>query len=443
MPKNRLIWLSVIVRVLVCVMVLAIAVGVFTALHRSRPQPARSEQMNAAPRVFVMEAKAVEVRRQFDGFGTAAAMDSADVPARVTATVLEIPPEIVAGRWVERGQLLVRLDDSDFLREDEITTQRIADIDSQLQRLDIEVRSWEKRIELAEEQVRLAQAEFDRVAGAQEREVAKQREVDQAKRALVAAIRDETVAKEEHDKLPGRRAGLQALRLGQEAQQRLARQNVQRCLIVSPLTGVIQHVDAEVGENFASGQRVARVVDLARMEVPIRVPASARATLRTGDQVLLRATGFGNRQWSAQVSRIAPEDDESTRTATVYAEVEQDPRRPGGIAPGQFLRAVVESSAIEQRWIAPRRALQGDRLLLVNDGKVVSRAVEVDYQIEAAFPDFAVPDEQWVVLADPLPAGALVVINPSRSAVDGLVVKPIRTGDASSPEQPRSGEAAP
>ena len=44
-------------------------------------------------------------------------------PARVTATVIEKPAQIVAGAWVETGQLLVRLDESDFLRQDEIAAR--------------------------------------------------------------------------------------------------------------------------------------------------------------------------------------------------------------------------------------------------------------------------------------------------------------------------------
>ena len=70
-------------------------------------------------------------------------------------------------------------------------------------RLGIETRSWGSRLELAQEQVALARAEFERATAARQDGAAKQREVDQAKVALIAAIRDETVAREESDKLVG------------------------------------------------------------------------------------------------------------------------------------------------------------------------------------------------------------------------------------------------
>jgi len=433
MPQKRNIVLSVITRAMVCIVLLAIGIGIYVSLVRTKPVPARSGRGDAAPQVIVMSAEAVEVRRQWEGYGTAEAMDSADVPARVTATVIEIPDEVLPGAPVEANQLLVKLDDSDFVRQVEISTQTIEDIDAQLARLGIERASWEKRIGLAEQQVELAQAEFDRVMQAQQSGAAKQREVDQAKRALIAAIRDETAAREEYDTLPSRQRSLEAMKLGQEAQRRLASQNVQRCRIVSPLTGVLQSVDVEVGENLSAGQRVARVVDLRRIEVPLRLPAGARAAIAAGDDVLLHATGESERSWPAQVARIAPEDDEATRTVAVYVVVHQDSGEPGRLAPGQFLRGTVSSSDVQQRWVVPRRALMGDRILLVNDGRIVSRNIEIAFQIERELPQLGLPDEQWVVLREPLVEGDQVVANASRGLPDGLAVTAVPAQAAGAP----------
>ena len=169
--RNRVV--SWIVRFVLCVMLLGAAGAIYGMLYRTRPQPARSDVANQARRVLVMEAHAVDVRRQWDGFGTARAMDSADVPARVTATVISIPPTVQDGAAVEAGDLLVQLDESDFAREVELSTQRMADVSAQLERLDIEVKSWETRTKLAADRVRLAQAEYDRVVDARKKQAAR------------------------------------------------------------------------------------------------------------------------------------------------------------------------------------------------------------------------------------------------------------------------------
>src|SRR5688500_5470189 len=102
---KRDIFVSVTFRIIVCVAVLGVAGLIFKILAASRPQPAPSGTANAAPRVVVMRAAPVPVRRQWHGFGTARAMDAADVPARVTATVIERPEHIRPGRTVTRGEI--------------------------------------------------------------------------------------------------------------------------------------------------------------------------------------------------------------------------------------------------------------------------------------------------------------------------------------------------
>ena len=85
----------------------------------------------------------------------------------------------------------------------------------------------------------------------------------------------------------------------------------------------------------------------------------------------------------------------------------------------------VDSAACQQ---AGGKDATAESTPVKSDGPPSSREVEIDYQIEATFDQFAVSEEQWVVLAEPLPAGALLVISPSRSLADGLAVEAIRSG---------------
>ena len=184
-------------------------------------------------------------------------------------------------------------------------------------------------------------------------------------------------------------------------------------------------MEVEVGENLGVGQRVARVVDVSRIEVPLRLPASARSSLRLGDEVVLRSAGSGNETWRASVARIAPEDDQATRTMAVYAEVMQEPDQPGGLAPGQFLRGLISSSTNNLRWVIPRRALAGERIYLIENGRVVSRVVKIDFQIERTYPELGLADVQWVVLREPLQEGEQVVVNGSRSMSEGMAAQAV------------------
>jgi hypothetical protein len=72
--------------------------------------------------------------------------------------------------------------------------------------------------------------------------------------------------------------------------------------------------------------------------------------------------------------------------------------------------------------------VQGDRILMIDDGVIVSRPVAVDFEIHYDLPALGLPDDQWVVLRDELRSGDLIVINASRTLPDGLAVQPVVAG---------------
>jgi len=425
MPRKRKILVSVITQSVVSVVALVIAIGIFSLLWRSRPEPARVDEPPRPRRVEVMRAVAVPVRRQWQGFGTARAFDEADIPAEVTAVVVEIPPEIVEGAPIEKDAVVARLDDTDFVIQQNISARRIDDLEAQIAQLTLEENSWKKRVEIAAEEVQLAEADYARVKVALERQAARDREVDQARQKLLAAVRIEVGAREQLDRILPRRSQLEAMKGLQESQQRLAAKNVQRCTIRSPLAGFIAAVDIELGESLAPGQRVAHVVNLDRMEVPLRLPSAARAGVVIGDEVVLSAQSATTEPWLGSVRHISPLDDQNTRTLTVYVQIDQDPYDPGWLAPGRFVEGTVISQRVQMRYIVPRRSLLGDRLLVVRDGAVRSRIVTVDFHVQGDFEQLDVSAEQWAVLAGSLDNGSAVIVNATRSLSDGLLVEPV------------------
>lgn len=429
MARKRNILISVITQTVVSVLVLAAAAGVFSLLWRTRPLPGRVDEPPRLRRVEVMKAVAVPVRRQWQGFGSARAFDEADVPAEVIAVVTEIPAAIVEGAEISAGDVVAVLDDTDFVIQAQIAAQRIEELDARLDQLTLEEASWRTRVELAAEDVALAEADYARVKDALERGAARDREVDQSRQKLLAAIRIEVNARDQFDRIGPRRSQIEATRGLQESSQRLAAKNVERCTIRSPLAGFIAAVDIEVGESVATGQRVCRVVNLDRMEVPLRLPSSARLGVAVGDEVVLHAHDAATPPWLGEVRRISPLDDQNTRTMTLFVEIEQDPHSPGWLAPGRFVEGRVISRRTEMRYIVPRRSLLGDRLLVIEDGTVRSRSVHVDFHVQGDFEQLGVDAEQWAVLTGSLGEGSRVVINAARSLSDGLQVEPVSMND--------------
>ncbi len=427
-------------RAVVVLVLVAVGVGGFVYLVETAPHPGVVDPKEAALAVPVFEVRPVEVARQWRGYGTAEPVDSADVPARVSATVERIADDADPGARVDSGQPLVWLDDSDFVQQVTIAEQRLAEIDAALDQLDTEEASLKQRLELEEEDVSLAQAELDRLETLENRGVANQQDLDDGRRMINTAKRSRLATREALDSTGPRRRSLLAQQASLRASIEIARLNQQRCTITSPLGGVLQSVDVEVGEALAAGQRVARVVAPSPVEVPIRLPASAQSTVNVGDPVTLRATaggtgGGGGPTWTTTVARIAPEEDPQTRTIIVYAVVADEPDRPAP-TPGAFLEATIASGDAADRLAVPRRAKRGGRVQVIRDGVAQSVEVDTDYDVGRTFPQTGLPDDQWSVLTGGLNPGDLVVVNAGSLIADGQRVDPRLPGEADAKPPP-------
>lgn len=425
---NRLLALTT--RLVVGTLMLVAAVGLFLMMKASKPTVQEVDPAATRQTVIVFEAQRVPVQRQWRGYGTAEAQSTADVPARVTATVVSIPPDVLPGAHVTKGQLLVQLDDADFERQLDITQQRIAELDASLAQLDVEAKRIAERLALEASDVSMATTDFDRQVRLRERRVNNDQDVDAAQRTLINAKRSQLQSQEAADLIAPRRRSLEAQKASQQSQVNLAELNQQRTTVLSPIDGVLQAIDVEVGENLAAGQTIARVVALSPIEVPIQLPAASRTSVNVGDRVTLRPTSGPTNpavaplEWTTTLARISPEQDAATRTLTVYTDLNDEGQNLRLPAPGMFLEASVSVATPEPRFIVPRRAIRQGRIQVAQNGEVVSRPVQTAYTLSGLQPGFGLPDDQWAVIDDVLNEGDMVIVNAATQIADGTPVDP-------------------
>lgn len=419
---------------------LLIAAGAITAyLVATKPQVSKSDIDTQSVRVQVVRVEPIDVARQWRGYGTVEATDSADVPARIGATVVAIPEGIDAGRVVSAGQTLAELDKTDFANTFNAAEKRIAEADAQIKLLGVEEARLKERLELEQRDAKLARTEYDRQAARRDAGAASEADIDRAQRAVINAERAVLATQQQLDAIAPRLAGLEAVQAAAQADRDTAKANLQRATITAPIAGLIQSLDIEVGENLAPGARVARIVDPRKVEVPLQLPASARSYITLGNDVTLttRSQPDDCPPWKARVARISAVNT-PTRTFAVYAEVDQShvPLRnfaegdgPYKLPVGAFTLARLDTAEPSPRVILPARAIQEGRIRTVVEGEVVGRSVEVAFEIEGNFEQFGLPDTQWVALKTPLEPGELVVLSAAMTILDGQRVEPVVSND--------------
>jgi HlyD family secretion protein len=415
------LFVSILFRTTVIVVLLAVASWVAYWLTMSRPIPPSVGQVASSRGIDVVQVASEEVARTWIGYGSAEAIDSVDVPCEVSSIVLEIPEEIEIGRMVSKGALITQLDSEDFQRQEDIAERTLRELATRMEQLDLDEENAHKQVGLSEQEVSILEDELARVREAHDNGAATNREVDLVRQRLIQAQSSATNSREHRDSIPLSRQLLETQESSQRATRDMARRNVDRCRITSPIEGVIELVDIEIGERVDPMMRIARIVDPMRIVVPIRLPSSARDSIGIGDKAALRAGGAIDRMWIGDISRISPVDDVSTRTMTVFVEPQGlNDAQASKIAPGTFVSATVISTVTTRRFVVPRSAVRNERVWYLDENnRVKSMKVEVEFPLESTD-----GSERRLVLRTLLPEGALVVIDATRSPPQGTEVKP-------------------
>jgi membrane fusion protein YbhG len=288
-----------------------------------------------------------------------------DISPRITARIVE--RTVREGQPVERGQLLVRLDDEQLtaeLRRAEATLraseaqlrdlragarpQEIAEAEAiaartQAQLADLLAGSRRQEIEQARAAVDDAAAtrewtarDYQRTKELYGRELVAAAEVDRMRQAADVAVAKDKAAREklalveagarEHEveaarqALRGARERVQLLRAGPRAEAvaaaeaqvaearaaaTLARARVQDTRLLSPITGVVLHKNMEVGETAGPGTSILTLVDPQDIWLRAYVPETEIGRLKVGQAAAVMVDAFPGRRFDAAISEIA------------------------------------------------------------------------------------------------------------------------------------------
>lgn len=391
-------------RIVVIVALLAISGGIAMAMIASRGESEMKPPASSAIVVRTIESVHRPANRIWSGYGTARTMGSADLVAEVAGRVTQRPVSIESGRSVRSGDLIVRLDDSDYINALDAARQAVKSLEAQIGGLSIETEQMQNQVGFVGQEIEAAKRDLARVdeAIAQGAGSAGERDVKLA--SMLRSQREQSVLQQQLDLIPSRRARLEAELSLQRANERIATENVERSSIRAPFAGELQSVSYREGDWVGLGMSVARLVDLTRLEIPLKVPASASSWVKAGDDVHLWISQPGGEpDQIGQVTRIAPEANSASRTMTVYVEVRQDASSTTRLLPGQFVHGRVITKDPHDRVILPRRAVQSNHVFVANKNDDGVRVIEVmpvkvAYSFESMMPEIDPVETQWVAL---------------------------------------------
>src|SRR6056297_2304917 len=343
------------IKILVPFAIVIVAVVIAAVLARSGDEPEKSEPRQAALLVDVVRPQIHDGRFRVQAQGTVTPRIETDLVSEVAGKVVWMSDDFVAGGTFQAGEVLARIDPSDY----------------QTAVLAAEAELSAARATLTDEQARsdAAREDFRRLYG-------------DTREPTDLLLRLPQVARA--------RAAVQA----QEAAVERARRNLERTRITLPFDGMIRNRSANLGQYVTTATELGTAFSTDRAEVRLPMSENDLAFLdlpltESGSNIDRPVTLIGSvagqpARWDARLVRTEGVVDSNTRLTYLVVEItdpyglEPDADKPA-LPMGTFLEAQIPGRDASGLVLLPAEALHdGNQVYLAGeDDKLEIREVEI------------------------------------------------------------------
>ncbi|KAF0284156.1 efflux RND transporter periplasmic adaptor subunit [Spiribacter roseus] len=410
------------VRLILPLLIIALAAGGYIWLTQTGPTPPRADVAERAWRVDTAVVEPGTHQPQLTLTGEVENPDRLVINAPLTARVARLP--VADGDAVEQGDLLVALDPADYEPPLRRAEANLADLQAQIQEARRAYQSDQQALEIEQALVDTAQRSLERTLTLQSDELASPSEVESNRDALNQARLALNTREERVATFDARLASLQARRKAAEADVRSARRDARRSRVEAPGAGIITGREVATGERVSTSQALLTFLPRDGFEVRALIPnqraepllrALARDEHPTAEAQLLGGTV------ALRLMRLG--GSASARGVTGLFQFEAPDR---SLRPGEVIRMELRMPAMPDTIAVPQSALYGnDRVYRVRDDRLERVAVE---HLGTTRVDGT---ERALIRSGALTAGDRIATTQLPNAVEGLRVQPADDDGAS------------
>ena len=338
----------------------------------------------------------------FEATGNLAGDAQTDVAPAVGGKIVEVNFDV--GSYVQKGSVLVRLDDRDARirleqaeaqaeQQKKAVAQAVAALRQAQVRLGVkdgevfnietfsQVKSVKANLELAEKELIRAQRLYE--TGDVSRSILDQRRsqrdallgnLDEARSNAAVAVKAINSAE----------AGVISAKTAVSTSQTQidqARKSLTDTVIYAPISGYIAERVADPGEFISPNTpnaKVATIIRTGTLRMKIDVPEQSIGKVALGQGISLQTSAYPDRNFAGTVVRMLPGLNTAARTLTVEAEV---PNIDGLLKPGQFATVRITQSKPENAVLIPASAVKSEndinKVYVIKDGAARERLVQL------------------------------------------------------------------
>ena len=328
----------------------------------------------AAVAIQTTTVQKMAVQREVDLAGTLASPDQARVSAEAAGIVRAVLVEI--GREVRGGDPLVRLETRELALAVARAESALRQTRAQLgmhgpieagDKLPADEEIGSVRTAMANRDDARASAERARALSA--RGIISPVDLQTAETRLKTS---EAAYQSAVDTARGQKALLQDRRAAYD----LAVKKLNDAVVRAPISGVVSERPVQVGEFIGERTPVATIVQINPLKLRTGVQERHAGIIAPGQIVNFRVESYGDTPFQGKVAYVSPSLDETMRTFTVEAIVDNTDRR---LKPGFFAKGVIQTRRDEGVLAVPDSAVSTlagvSSVYIVRDGKITQQPV--------------------------------------------------------------------
>lgn len=320
------------------IIVLFIGNGLAVMLMFSGPDAKRHEKKPHIPLVETQPLKQQAYTVTVRSSGKVQARTQTKLVAEVSGNIVKVAPDFVDGGYFSKGDILLQIDDSDFVNA---VTVAKSDVE-------------QKQLKLEEELARAKVAKKD------------WRLLDTQKKP------NDLVARKPH--IASAKAALEAARANLDQ----AKKNLERTYIRAPYKGQVLTRSVDVGQFVSKGTALGEIYakDVLEVHLPVSMRQFKQLALenksvtqnRESNVEFYMVQGKQKNTWSGRVIRSSAALDENTNQLSIIASISDNSKQK--IKIGQFVRANILGRVYQDVYVVPRSSVrQNKEVLLLNNVK--------------------------------------------------------------------------
>ena len=374
-------------RGLIGLLLFSLALGLL-GLAGNTIKVAVQDRMNQEPRsqkarertfaVKVVPAEVTSINPTLNAFGEIQSRKTLDLRMAASGQIQELSTNFVEGGSVTRGELLIRLDDSDYQTAVDLAENNLIDAKNEVMEAARNLSFSKEELAAAEEQEKLRRRALTRQKDLVERGVGTAAALENAELSASGATQAVLSRKAAVDQAKNRGAQAETRLVRAELALKDAKRKLEDTELYAEFSGLLSGVSLVKGGIVSANERLGQLIDPEVLEVSFKISTQQYTRLLNDNGELLKApvsVALTNTEQGLNADGVIIRDSASVAKGQTGRQVYAKLTKSVGFKPGDFVAVKVEEPTLN--WVVklPSTALDAsNKVLLLGEGERLEEA---------------------------------------------------------------------